>query len=148
MASATGLSTSTRSSRASSSGRRSLLSIPSLRTAAMPANQHGSVVKRGSCWQARYRDEKGQQRGEGGFPTRTAARDWLDDRIKEVAALRRGDLIPVAHRPQTVTGLLDLFEERHGQNIDPATLRKLQAQLKHARAAFGDRHPDSPNRLE
>jgi integrase len=32
--------------------------------------------------------------------------------------------------------------------VDPATTRKLAAQLKHARAEFGDRHPDSLRRIE
>jgi integrase len=116
----------------------------------MPAKQRGWVGKpRGrKTWQARYRDENGNQRGQGGFPTKTAAADWLDNRAKEVAALRRGDLIPIAHRPQTVDNLLDAFLERHGTTIDPATLRKLKAQLKHPRATFGGRHPDSLNRLE
>jgi integrase len=114
----------------------------------MPASQRGSVVKRGKTWQARYRDESGAQRGRGGFATKSAAADWLDTRTKEVLALRRGDLIPVQHRPQTVTALLDAFEQRHGVNVDPATLRKLRAQLKHARSMFGDRHPDGLNRLE
>jgi integrase len=43
---------------------------------------------------------------------------------------------------------LDTFLERHGATIDPATKAKLKQQLKHARAAFGERHPDSLNRLE
>jgi integrase len=114
----------------------------------MPSVQRGSVVKRGKRWAARYYDESGSRRFRGGFDTRSTAREWLDDQVKEIAALRRGDLIPVSHRPQTVADLLDTFEKRHGVNIDPATLRTLKSQLKHARAAFGDRHPDSLNRLE
>jgi hypothetical protein len=38
--------------------------------------------------------------------------------------------------------------EKQGATVDPATKRKLAAQLRKARAAFGDRHPDSLNRLE
>jgi integrase len=106
------------------------------------------VVKRGRTWQARYRDENGKQRGQGGFATKSAAADWLEQRAKEVLALRRGDLIPAGHRPQTVDSLLDTFLERHGATVDPATKAKLERQLRHARAAFGDRHPDSLNRLE
>lgn len=114
----------------------------------MPSVQRGSVVKRGRTWQARYRDENGRQRGQGGFATKTAAADWLEHRAKEVLAFRRGDLIPAGHRPQTVDALLDTFLKRHGATIDPATKAKLERQLKHARAAFGERHPDSLNRLE
>jgi integrase len=114
----------------------------------MPSVQRGSVVKRGRTWQARYRDENGKQRGQGGFATKSAAAEWLEHRAKEVLAFRRGDLIPAGHRPQTVDLLLDTFLERHGATIDPATKAKLRQQLKHARTAFGDRHPDSLNRLE
>lgn len=115
----------------------------------MPARQHGVVVKRGpGNWQARWRDENGAQRGRGGFDTKTAAREWLDNQLDEVLALRRGDLIPIAHRPQTVDELLDSFLERHGATVDPATKRKLAGQLKHPRKTFGDRHPDGLNRLE
>jgi integrase len=114
----------------------------------MPSTQRGSVVKRGARWGARWYDEQGERRFQGGFETKTAARDWVDDQVKEVLALRRGDLIPVAHRPQTVTALLDTFEARHGATVDSATLRTLKSRLKHARSTFGDRHPDSLNRLE
>ena len=102
----------------------------------MPARQRGSVVKRGGTWHGRYRDENGVQRTQGGFSTKTAAGDWLENRIKEVAALRRGDLIPAEHRPATVDALLDMFLDRHGRTIDPATVRKLTTQLRQARAVF------------
>ena len=114
----------------------------------MPARQRGTVIRRGKTWQARWRDENGAQRGQGGFPSKTAAADWLENRTKEVAALRRGDLIAPTHRPQTLDALLDAFLDKHGATIDPATKRKLDRQLRHARTAFGDRHPDSLNRLE
>jgi hypothetical protein len=64
----------------------------------MPAKQRGTVVKRGKRWQARYRDEQGNQRGQGGFMSKTPAADWLEQRAKEVLALRRGERIPVTHR--------------------------------------------------
>jgi integrase len=114
----------------------------------MPAKQRGTVVKRGKRWQARYRDEQGNQRGQGGFMSKTPAADWLEQRAKEVLALRRGERIPVTHRPQTVNVLFDAFLDRHGRTVDPATKRKLTRQLKQARSTFGDRHPDSLNRLE
>jgi hypothetical protein len=77
----------------------------------MPAKQSGTVLKRKDTgnWQARYRDELGKQRGRGGFETKTAARDWLNEQLDQVVALRRGDAIPVSHRPRTVSGLLDTF---------------------------------------
>lgn len=115
----------------------------------MPSVQRGRVEKLPSGrWSARFYDENGERRRQGGFETKTAARDWLDTKTKEVAALRRGDLIPVSHRPTTVDALLDVFIEKHGRTLDPQTLRTDKSSLKHARQAFGDRHPDSLNRLE
>jgi integrase len=106
-------------------------------------------VKRGpKSWQARWRDENGQQRGRGGFVTKSEARAWVDGKAREVAALRRGDVLPVSGRPQSMNALFDLFLEKHGATVDPATEAKLQRELKQARAVFGDRHPDSLQRLE
>ena len=73
---------------------------------------------------------------------KSEAWDWLSPRLHEIVALRRGDAIPVDHRPATVNELLDLFEEKHGRTLDPQTLRTDKSSLKHARQAFGDRHPD------
>jgi len=114
----------------------------------MPSTQRGSVVKRGSRWGARWYDEAGTRRFRGGFETKSAAREWLDRKVDEVEALRRGEVIAVTHRPQTIDALLDSFLERHGAAVDPATEGKLRRQLKQARRTFGDRHPDSLNRLE
>jgi integrase len=117
--------------------------------ATLPSAQRGRVEKLPSGrWSARFYDEHGQRRRQGGFGTKTEARDWLDDKMKEITALRRGDAIPLSHRPSTVSALLDLFEEKHGCNLDPATLRTVKSCLKHARREFGDRHPNSLNRLE
>lgn len=114
----------------------------------MPARQRGSVDRHGLGWRARWLDQDGARRSRGGFQTKTAAADYLDTKVKEVVALRRGDLLPAEHRPQTVNALLDVFLQKHGATIDPATVRKLTRQLKRARETFGDRHPDSLNRLE
>src|SRR5262245_9206559 len=112
----------------------------------MPARQRGRVEKLPSGkWSARYYDERPERQRESGFATKTAARDWLARKMDEVEALRRGDAIPVAHRPATVDALLDLFIEKHGRTLDPGTLRTDKSALKHARKTFGDRHPDSLN---
>ena len=58
----------------------------------MPAKQRGSVLKRGTSWQARWYDEQGVAHAQGGFETKTAAGDWLESKVNEVSALRRGDL--------------------------------------------------------
>src|SRR6266540_3969745 len=115
----------------------------------MPSVQRGSVVKRGKRWAARWYNENDRYRFQGGFETKTVARDWLDNKVKEVTLLRRGDLFVIARdRPQTVDALLDLFLERHGRTVDAATERKLRTQLKHARTAFGERHPDGLHKVE
>jgi integrase len=44
--------------------------------------------------------------------------------------------------------LLDLFIEKHGRLVDPATTRKLTAQLRKAREEFGERLPDSLRKVE
>jgi integrase len=114
----------------------------------MPSQQRGYVVKRDASWQARWSDENGARRSQSGFATKTAAREWLDRKVGDIAALRRGDLLPVADRPATVDALLDLFLAKHGRTVDPATLRNLTTQLRKARAEFGTRHPDSIRRVE
>jgi len=114
----------------------------------MPSKQRGYAIKRGASWQARWYDETGRRRYQSGFPTKTAAQDFLGRKVDEVAALRRGDLLPHADRPATVDALLDLFLEKHGRTVDPATLRNLTTQLKKARGEFGTRHPDTLRRVE
>jgi integrase len=65
-----------------------------------------------------------------------------------VLALRRGERLPVSHRPATVDALLDVFLEKHGATVDRATTKKLTRELRQARRVFGNRNPDSLNRLE
>ncbi len=65
--------------------------------------------------------------------------------MKEVAALRRGDLIRVSER-LTVEELVERFLDLH--EVDPATTRTLQARLKHATREFGDRRPDELSRID
>ncbi len=64
----------------------------------MPARQRGSTVRRGKLWGARYYDETGARRFQGGFETKTDARDWLDSRLGTVEALRRGDVAALRRR--------------------------------------------------
>lgn len=76
------------------------------------------------------------------------AAEFLDGLLDEVKALRRGEVLPAGDRPGTVDALLDLFLDKHGRTVDPATKRKLTAQLHKARGEFGDRHPDSLRKVE
>jgi integrase len=114
----------------------------------MPAKQQGSTIKRGKVWQARYLDHDGARKGKSGFETKTAANDWLHEKLREVARIKSGEIAPADERPKTVDELLDTFLEKHGRTIDPATARKLKSQLKHARDEFGTRKPDTLRRAE
>lgn len=114
----------------------------------MPSVQRGTVEKVNGKWRARWYDESGFRRAAGGFATKSAAAAVLKQRLEEVESRRRGDVLPVSHRPQTIDDLLDSFLDRHGATVDPATKRKLDRQLRHARDAFGERQPDALNRLE
>ena len=105
----------------------------------MPSVQRGSVVKRGTRWGARWYDEVGTRRFQGGFDTKSAARKWLDSKVGEVAAVRRGDR-PAAAEMLTVDELVTRFLASH--DVDPATTNKLKYELKRATVAFGDRRVD------
>ena len=98
----------------------------------MPARQRGAVVKRGpGNWQARYRDEDGLQRGQSGFETKSDARDWLDGKLPEVAALRRGEHSALRRRnPPTLGELVDEYLGQH--NAEKTTLKGLRDRLKYA----------------
>ena len=57
----------------------------------MPSVQRGAVVKRGNRWAARWYDESGGRRFQGGFETKSVAREWVDPvRASVGRLLRRG----------------------------------------------------------
>lgn len=115
----------------------------------MPKQQSGYVWKRGKRnYGVRFYDEEGSRRYQGGFETQTAAEKWLRDKVDEIAALRRGETLPASHRPQTINELLDVFLEKKGATVASLTKKKMTRELRRAREAFGDRHPDSLSRLE
>jgi hypothetical protein len=64
----------------------------------MPSRQRGSVIRRGKTWAVRYYDDAGARRFQGGFETRSEALDWLEHRLDEVRALRRGDRVRPSER--------------------------------------------------
>ena len=105
----------------------------------MPARQRGSTVRRGKTWAARYRDAEGVQRLRGGFQTKTEARDWVEDKIDEVEALRSGERLRPSEIP-TVSELVSRFLDTH--EVDPATTDKLHYELRHATTAFGEKRLD------
>jgi hypothetical protein len=97
----------------------------------MPASQRGETVRLGGGWGVRYYDENGTRRRQGGFATKSAAREWLDSKVDEIVALRRGD--PSALRRRELPTLAELVEEfLHQHNAEPNTLRTLKARLRYA----------------
>ena len=97
----------------------------------MPSVQSGSVVKRGRTWAARWYDENGVRRFQGGFETKSAAREWVDLKVKGVAALRRGD--PSTTRRQQMPPLGELVAEFVGQHAaEASTIASLEKRLRYA----------------
>ena len=114
----------------------------------MPAKQRGGATRVGKAWRASWYDETGQRKTKSGFPTKTAAKDYAQSEADKVERIRGGLTVPDRERPETVDVLLDLFLEKHGRTVDPATLRKMTAQLKAARDTFGEREPATIRRAE
>jgi integrase len=97
----------------------------------MPSIQRGTLDKRGKSWQARWHDENGVRRSRGGFATKSEAGEWLDAKLDEVEALRRGDVAAVRRRAMLT--LAQLIAEYLGQhNAEANTLRTLKARLRYA----------------
>jgi integrase len=112
----------------------------------MPKTQTGSVVKRSKRnYGARYYDDQGVRKYQGGFETQTAAESWLRTKVDEVLARKRGDLPHPGELP-TVDQLIDSFLATH--EVDPATLNKLKYELAHARRKFGTARIDELRPLE
>ena len=103
----------------------------------MPSVQRGQVRKRPSGrWSARFYDDAGRRRERGGFASRSDAVAWMNGKVEEVAALRRGD--PTATRPAlTVSELARRYLDQH--DVDPVTTERLRSQLRQAELVFGDR---------
>jgi len=114
----------------------------------MPRQARPRADRHGNGWRVRWIDEHGVRQAKGGFRTERDALKHGSEQLDQALALRRGDRIPVSHRPASVDALLDMFLEKHGATVDPATTKKLLRELRRAREAFGSRHPDSLSRLE
>lgn len=96
----------------------------------MPSVQRGTLDKRGRSWQGRYHDENGLRRSRGGFPTKSEAGDWLDRKLEEVEALRRGDVVALRRREMpTLSELVDEYVAQHSAEAN--TIRTLRARLRY-----------------
>ena len=114
----------------------------------MPRQARARAYRLGKGWRAHWVNEHGERQRKGGFRTEREALEYAGRQLEETIALRRGDRPPASHRPATIDALLDLFLEKHGATVDPATTKKLMRELRRARETFGVRHPDSLSRLE
>jgi hypothetical protein len=103
----------------------------------MPARQRGSVEKLATCWGVRFVDEGGIRRRQSGFATKTQARAWVDAKVDEVEALRRGDCVTRAQESLTLSEAIARFLAQH--DVDVATTNKLTRQLRQAESTFGNR---------
>ncbi len=97
-------------------------------------------------WLAAWPDANGKRRRKAGFATEDEALAYAVDASRGIGV----DVVAAAstHRPTTVDELLDLFLDKKGATWSSLTTKKNLRQLRPARASFGDRHPDSLNRLE
>lgn len=98
----------------------------------MPSLQRGTVVKRGvGKWGARWCDETGKRRYQGGFDTKTAAREFLDEKVDEIAALRRGDVRALRRREMPTLGqLVEEFIRQH--SAEESSINALRTRLRYA----------------
>src|SRR5262249_2898092 len=97
----------------------------------MPSLQRGSVKRRGKTWRARWYDEAGREHSRGGFETKAEAWAFLEPKVDEVSAVRRGDL-PTLRRRQMPT-LSELVEEFVGQHVaETSTIGSLRFRLRYA----------------
>jgi integrase len=105
----------------------------------MPSRQRGRIEKLPSGrWSVRYYDESDTRVRQGGFDTKTAAGDWLDRKLGEVAAVRRGDATAIAKAEEiTFADLCNRFLAAH--EADDVTIAKIRTQLANAIGNFGDR---------
>lgn len=56
----------------------------------MPFKQECPVTKHGDKWWCQWTDERGKRRTKKGFATKGVAREWVDNEILRVEALRLG----------------------------------------------------------
>jgi integrase len=95
------------------------------------------VERLATCWSVRFVDEDGVRRRQGGFATKTEARRWLDGKINEVEAARRGEGPPHRCEDLCVSEAIKRYLAQH--DVDAATNQKLTRQLAQAEAVFGNR---------
>lgn len=102
----------------------------------MPRTQEGSIIEQGKGYAVRFRDAQSRSRRQGGFKTERQARRWLDNRLDEIAAERRGEAVHRRVEVVTVNELIDRYLEHHP--CAPETKRTLTERSRYLRRQFGD----------
>jgi integrase len=97
----------------------------------MPAETRGSVYGTSDGYGIRW-PEQGRRMHRSGFATKTEARRWFAENV----APRLRHAAPSAEI--TFDTFCDLFLERHGASVAPATRRTLEERLVPSRDTFGD----------
>lgn len=106
----------------------------------MAAEQQGSLYKTKTGSGVRYRDAQGRQRRQGGFKNDRQALKWLDTKLDEIAAERRGEIIVRYQEPPTLDALCDEYLDVHVAAT--GTIRALTDRLAYARRKFGSQRID------
>jgi integrase len=112
----------------------------------------GRAIKGG--FTARWLGPDGKRRKRTGFATKEDARKHLDAvraGVEEAAEVEAAD-----RPPTTLDAVLDAFLAGYGKGVgtrkgrppEKGTMRAVTTRLKHVRAAFGDRDPETLTRLE
>lgn len=97
----------------------------------MPADTRGSIFKTRSGEYGIRWPEGGRRPQKTPFPTKTEARRWFEENV--APRLRRS----APSSAITFDGFCDIFLERHGATVAPATKRTLEERLVPAREQFG-----------
>src|SRR5262245_65095383 len=99
----------------------------------MPATQRGHARKLPSGkWQLRFYDADGNRQTGGTFPSKSSAMQHYRDAIEP----RLNGIEPMPD--YTLSGLVDLYLERHSAVVRPRTITTLRERLVHATRAYGD----------
>jgi integrase len=99
----------------------------------MPPIQRGQAYRLSTNkWGVRYYDAAGERRRKSPFPTKSAALQHYRDHIEPQL---RGE--PAAMPDLTLSGLVDVYLERHAASVRPRTIVTLRERLALAERAFG-----------
>lgn len=99
----------------------------------MPPTQTGQAYRLApNRWGLRYYDRDGARRRKSPFPSKSAALTHYRNHIEPQL---RGEPAPLPEL--TLSGLIDVYLERHAASVRPRTILTLRERLAYAERAFG-----------